>query len=140
MPRDKTYIKELPRRTHSGYPNSPQRSRAPQRIPPRQADCIFKFKMSKLDKSERITVQGRTFDSYDDFMKFMFTQESDENHNEEYDSEEEKREEQTFAIDTNLGYRETKTNKSTEVKYDPSQYYAMMSNQISFIRTSWMNS
>ena len=35
-------------------------------------------------------------------------------------------------IDTNSSHKETETSGDTEGKYDPSQYYAMMSNQIGF--------
>ena len=62
-----------------------------------EEECFASTNEIKPKRSEKITVEGRTFNSYDDFMKFMFTQQFDEELYEEHDSQEKKREEQTFV-------------------------------------------
>ena len=79
---------------------------------------------------EKITLEGRTFDSYNDFMDFMFTQQSDEEPDKGLESQE--REEQFFAIDTELSCKEITNKEGMERGYDPNQYYAMLSGRIDF--------
>ena len=91
---------------------------------------------------EKITVEGRTFDSYNDFMDFMFTQQSDEELDKGIGSQ--KKEEQVFVIDTDPNHKENEANGGTKKKYNPSRYYAMLSNrsdllQISVLNVQWLN-
>ena len=87
--------------------------------------------MSKPTDSEEILIQGKVFANYNEFMKFMFSRQQCDD-NEEYDSEEDNDEEQIFAINEEIGYKETKSTRNNKEKYDPSQYYAMMSGEIDY--------
>ena len=88
--------------------------------------CFASTRDIRSVQQEKIIVEGRTFNNYNDFINFMFTQQPDE------ESESEKREEQLFAIDTEISCKETTRKKGMKEGYDPSQYYAMLSGCIDF--------
>ena len=75
----------------------------------RKEACFASTGESRPMQQEKIIVEGRTFNNYDDFISFMYTHQPDEEPGKE--SESRKREEQLFAIDTEISCKETTITK-----------------------------